>query len=248
MKAVGIQDKIRRIALGLRVASGHEGDYGWGLSDWHDIRFLLRNVERPAVFDIGANIGHTALACRRGLPKASIYSFEPVPETFEVLKSRTPFAHPQCLAMGAEAGVVRMKVCSDNLVLSKVVEAEGDIGGSTIEVEVSTVDDQLESPGVDVLDVLKVDVEGYELSVFAGAAKVMRSGRIRAVLVECRMVQDGNPMHTYIGDIMGALPGYRLVSVYTRAVDPCHGINHADALIVHPTLLSSLPAFCPSPE
>ena len=36
-----------------------------------------------------------------------------------------------------------------------------------------------------------------------------------------------------------------MVSVYTRAVDPCHGIHYADALLVHPTLLSILPAFLP---
>jgi hypothetical protein len=149
--------------------------------------------------------------------------------------------------MRAQAGVVRMAKSSDS-VLSKVIGGEGDLGDSTIEVEVSTVDDQLESLEIGVLDLLKVDVEGYGVSVFTGAASAIQSGRIRAVLVECRMMQDGNPMHTNISDIIRALPGFRMVSVYTRAVDPCHGIKIADALLVHPTLRSSLPAHGPSPE
>ncbi len=77
--------KLRRLQLGLRIASGRGGHYGWGINDWHDIRFLLRNVERPSIFDVGANVGQTALACRRVIPKASIHSFEPIPETFENL-------------------------------------------------------------------------------------------------------------------------------------------------------------------
>ena len=242
-----LRKKLRRLQLGLRIALGRCGHYGWGINDWHDIRFLLRNVERPTIFDVGANIGQTALAGRRVIPRASIYSFEPIPETFEVLESAAAFAHPQRLAMGAQAGVVRMAKSSDS-VLSRVIDGEPDLGDSTIEVEVSTVDDQLESLGIGVLDLLKVDVEGYEVPVFTGAASAIQSGRIRAVLVECRMMQDGNPMHTYIGDIIRALPEFRMVSVYTRAVDPCHGIHYADALLVHPTLLSGLPAYCPSPE
>ena len=56
--------------------------------------------------------------------------------------------------------------------------------GKPISVAVRTLDDCLADWKVDRVDLLKVDVEGHEPKVFAGAAKALAEGRIRAILCE----------------------------------------------------------------
>lgn len=47
----------------------------------------LKKGSYPSViFDLGANIGNYTIALSRAFPKSKIYSFEPVHETFEILK------------------------------------------------------------------------------------------------------------------------------------------------------------------
>src|SRR5271170_7871413 len=49
---------------------------------------LIKN--RHVIFDIGANVGQTAMRYRAIFPNARIFSFEPVPETYK--KLQTSFA------------------------------------------------------------------------------------------------------------------------------------------------------------
>jgi natural product biosynthesis luciferase-like monooxygenase protein/FkbM family methyltransferase len=52
--------------------------------------YLKHGVGLPdaaCIFDVGANIGLFTLFARRRCPRASIYSFEPIPPTFEVLRA-----------------------------------------------------------------------------------------------------------------------------------------------------------------
>jgi len=46
----------------------------------------LESSAQPILFDVGANIGNYSLALKENIPNASIYSFEPVKETFEQLE------------------------------------------------------------------------------------------------------------------------------------------------------------------
>jgi hypothetical protein len=52
------------------------------------------------------------------------------------------------------------------------------------EVRVQTLDSALEEMGVDKIDLMKIDTEGHEPRVLRGAQKMLREGRVRAVLCE----------------------------------------------------------------
>jgi hypothetical protein len=47
----------------------------------------ILNTETPVLFDVGANVGSYTRLLHEAFPKATIYSFEPNPNTFEILKS-----------------------------------------------------------------------------------------------------------------------------------------------------------------
>jgi hypothetical protein len=51
-------------------------------------------------------------------------------------------------------------------------------------VAVLTLDEETERLGIDRIDMIKIDVEGYEPKVLAGARRLLREGRIRAILCE----------------------------------------------------------------
>src|ERR1017187_815915 len=54
----------------------------------------------PTVLDVGANIGLFALFAVNQWPGARVYAFEPVPETFRVLKANTSSQNVQALEVG----------------------------------------------------------------------------------------------------------------------------------------------------
>jgi hypothetical protein len=58
-----------------------------GLSLAYDLKRILGDVPVNTIFDVGANIGQTALYFNKHFPGADIYSFEPVKATFNTLKN-----------------------------------------------------------------------------------------------------------------------------------------------------------------
>lgn len=144
---------------------------------------LLAQVIRPGmtVVEAGANIGaHTvamARACRPGL----LYAFEPQRRVFQILCANlvlndvdNAVARPE--ACGAAEGVAVIPALN--------YAAEGNFGGVSLQgagsagekVRVVRLDDM----GLPACGLIKVDVEGFEREVIAGAAETIR--RCRPVL------------------------------------------------------------------
>ena len=55
-----------------------------------DINRLSPNLKVEIIFDVGANLGQSALHYRQKFPQAKIYSFEPVTKAFQKLQAATP--------------------------------------------------------------------------------------------------------------------------------------------------------------
>ena len=122
--------------------------------------------------DIGANVGHYTLRLSELVGQGGrIISFEPVPETFEVLAANAMLAPHRNItlvnAAGSEsAGISGMVVpkCGDggpeNFYLARL--SESDAGLQVLCLSVDSL--ALEHP----IRLVKVDTEGHELSVLRG--------------------------------------------------------------------------------
>jgi FkbM family methyltransferase len=133
-------------------------------------------------------VGQSAIHYLQQFPEAEIYSFEPVAATYEKLINATrPFArvHPFPCGMGREPGRTVIHVNPLDTT-SSIVHQRPEDRLETIELE--TIDGFTEKQRVETVDFLKIDTEGFDLEVLAGATSLLRRQKIHFVQVECEPV------------------------------------------------------------
>jgi FkbM family methyltransferase len=88
-----------------------------------------------------------------------------------------------------------------------------------IDVPCVTLDQFCTDEGNDAIDLLKIDVEGHELSVLRGASGLLSAGQIGFVQFE--MSPAWIETHTFLRDILDALgPRYRTSRILHMGLDP----------------------------
>jgi FkbM family methyltransferase len=170
--------------------------FRFGISPFVDIARLNAAWGRPLdiVFDVGANVGEFSIEARRELPVATIHSFEPHPRSFDrLLELNTDqLIHPHCLALSEKIGEVAMYQYGaegdgshiNSLIPNARFPTRFGYQSREIKVRTTTLDDFCESQNISRIDLLKLDVEGVELSVLRGAADMFSHGKILAVYFE----------------------------------------------------------------
>jgi len=168
------------------------------------------------IFDVGANIGLFSLQVSGLASDLKLFSFEPVPEVFELLKlncqMRAPGAICFNVALGEEQGETSFTYYPNASVLSSIeadqVEDKALIqkflnkrlqeNVSQVEMnelidsrlepryitcQIQTISSMIEKFDLQVIDLLKIDVEKSELAVLKGI-KYSHWKRIRQIVVE----------------------------------------------------------------
>jgi FkbM family methyltransferase len=195
-----------------------------GQSAWADMKYVIGQT--PMVFDVGANEGQTVETIKVNWPGAAIHAFEPGPETFARLQhhaSRFEGVTLNNAAVGSATGTLTLIENSQSEMSSFLPLGPSGWGAELrrTPVQVVTLDDYCARHGVDVIDVLKCDTQGYELEVFRGADRLMSEGRIRLVYFEVTFndLYQGLPSLDQLWRFLSDRH-YRLVSFYhTRYKD-----------------------------
>ncbi len=138
-----------------------------------DHRFLEQVLAAgDTVVDVGANVGALAIHAAGLVGDAGrVVAIEAHPRVFGYLKGNIELngcrnIEALNLAAGAESGTIRFSdLKADDM---------NHIGDYGIEVRVERLDDILDAAEVDLL---KVDVEGFELPVFKGATRTLAATR-----------------------------------------------------------------------
>lgn len=144
----------------------------------------LRQHGIDAVLDIGANTGQFAEELRRAAFTGHIVSVEPLGDAFAVLEraaqeDSTWLTHRA--AVGAHAGVLTMNVAGNSVsssvlpMLARHSDAAPQTAYvSTEDVPATTVVDLVQRYGLEPSrTLLKIDVQGYEQPVLAGASPLL---------------------------------------------------------------------------
>jgi len=192
------------------------------------------------IFDVGANVGQTYRRFRHDFPKARIYCFEPAAASYAELSrllSHDSLAVAIRLAFGREAGEAVMHTHPEWNVLNTLRPELATSQDSEL-VPVSTIDEY----GIEPIDLLKIDTEGFEIPVLEGAADALSRGVIRAVLAEVGFGR-ANQRNTYFGDVAELLSKSEHVfhGLYdvTHYADGKQG-SFANALFLHRSVVSGV--------
>ena len=177
--------------------------YRWFLSIENDLDHM--GIGDPSVvFDVGAHLGQTALHFRKSFPSASIHCFEPTDENFAKLKANTKgkrLIRINQFALGSARTSVIMKTGQSDQTHQVIRNREKTPPNEEMPmVRMETIDSYMKDEGVADIDLLKIDVEGYELEVLEGANDALERRRIKAILAECDFEPKDN-QHTYFNDL-----------------------------------------------
>ena len=141
-----------------------------------ELDFLRAHTPSGGVFvDVGANVGTYALALARQVGAGGkVIAVEPHPVTHARLKfNRAASGFTQVMPVAAAAGPtdgeLMIETDGDNLGASHIVS--GERPGNAIRVPSLRLQRILGDAGVDHVDALKIDVEGYEDRVLTGFFK-----------------------------------------------------------------------------
>jgi FkbM family methyltransferase len=169
-----------------------------GLSWLYDVQRFIGTRALGIVFDVGANRGQTLQQLLRFAPKAQIYSFEPASETFALLeKSFTGRSnvHLLNLAVGASPDRMALQVGADSE-LNTLVRRPSCEAASQM-VDVTTVDAIVAANGLSHVDLLKIDVQGWEMEVMRGAATLIANHNLLFVFAEVAFRADQKEMQQF---------------------------------------------------
>jgi FkbM family methyltransferase len=149
----------------------------------------VRRHLRPGmtVIDVGANVGYfTLLAARQVGSWGRVIAVEPSAPAADrlattVRENGLGQVHLLRCGLGRASG---RGVLSEPSLQNHTPSMVGSHGRSGVIVSLRTLDEVADSYSVGQVDLLKVDVEGYEPEVFAGASRLLAERRIRAILCE----------------------------------------------------------------
>jgi FkbM family methyltransferase len=169
-----------------------DGYYERPLVDW-----LERTLRPEDVFwDVGANIGAISLVAARRCRR--VVAFEPDPRSLSRLEqnvraNRLTQIEIVAGALGVSAGTATLYQAADvNTGMTSLVPGRGRTVGEPL-VQVLRADDVIAQRPELMPTVMKLDVEGAEHLVLAGASNLLRSGRLRAVVFEDRRDAKARP-------------------------------------------------------
>lgn len=221
-----------------------------GVDLFEDLRRF--GIRPKCLLDIGAHHGHTAIKYVERFPGCRIFAFEPVSANFNRLKnavSHLPAITPVRSAVGDKRGKADIGLHPVNSEAHSLVRKPGT---ETECIEVTTIDDFCADRGIQP-DFIKIDTEGFELEVLAGADLTLGSSpALKAILVEATLSAT-NKRHIQLSELSEAMPGFGLAAIYDQCQWHTTGkLEFFNALFVRPAAANEaerqLPAASKNPD
>jgi len=189
----------------------------------HYITKILKR-EPNLIFDVGANTGEYAKKLIQRFKNCTIHCFEPVIANYNSLLKNVPDKNVIChhLALGKQEGSIKLFKGANDLDGSMITAYKATIENifisvgkitDTIECQLSTID-SICNEQIKEIDFLKIDVEGHELEVLKGAAKMIKDNKINIIQFEFNEFNIFSK--SFLWDFYETLPNYDFYRILPR--------------------------------
>jgi FkbM family methyltransferase len=136
----------------------------------------IRGLNCKSILDVGANSTNWSRLANNIFPNAHFYLIEPQIEMEKYLKSFTDeFVHSVYFLNGAGAkNEVLTLTVWDDLLGTSLLPHENDTllkNGKQRKIEIIKIDDLIESHKINIPELIKLDIQGFELEALKGAEK-----------------------------------------------------------------------------
>lgn len=205
---------------------------------------LLAGRDPKVILDVGAHRGETATRYHALFPEATIYSFEPFPESFQVLRDRfqtTPAVQPIHQAVADATGQREFFVngfSGTNSLFPRPGAARRYYPAcaepkTTIQVPVTALDDFLREKDLTHVDILKFDIQGGELLALQGARRLLAERRVALIYTEVFFVAhyEGGASFCDLSRFLAEY-GYTLFNLYNLCIARNGQLRFGDALFI----------------
>jgi len=158
--------------------------HGWGISCDPEVngeaRWLRSVADRlQYVVDVGANKGEWTDLVMHEKKLTGALLFEPSMSASGMLRHRFS-THPEVEVVEAAAGSVpgHLSFFEEDEAGERSSLIQGAGVGKAREVQVTTVDNEVERRGLPSVDFLKIDAEGYDFRVLEGTRRLFETGKV----------------------------------------------------------------------
>jgi methyltransferase, FkbM family len=204
-------------------------------------RGLFKGID--GIIDVGANIGQFAFMAHLVWPHIPIYSFEPDKECFVQLESNfkrysIPGDYFQ-IALSDQPGVKKLFIYdsrANNSFLKRYDSEKLEV--NHIDVITETLDGFKEKLSITRMPLLKIDVQGFELSVIHGARDLIK--RCKYVILEVSF-QHSYQGNAHVADIFlimrdNGFSCFEILDILRMSKAEGKGMREADLLFVNDNL------------
>jgi FkbM family methyltransferase len=189
--------------------------------------FQNNEVKQGVIFDVGANVGNYSALIRSFDSEIKVYAFEPHPITYSSLEKKASALNVTSVnaAVGAEIGDITLYDYHDKDGSSHASVYQGVIedihkGDRPAEhkCKVLTLDSFCAENDIVDIELLKIDVEGHEISVLLGAEGLIKSKKIKAIHFEFNEMNIESRI--YFKDFWDILDGYDFYRMLPHGLVP----------------------------
>jgi FkbM family methyltransferase len=173
-------------------------------SGYKDLKLSTKHGKDMIIFDVGANKGQSIRFFKKLFPQSQIYGFEPSVYTFKALnafiKNKT-YAGVFIFPFGLGDSPKKLLFYESDLSeTSTFATPNSDSKYSKMKnrilfqndshayrsrlMKITTLDHFVEENKIDFIDILKIDVEGFELEVIHGAKKILENSKVEILQIE----------------------------------------------------------------
>lgn len=159
--------------------------------------------KNPIILEAGSYDGSDTLELLKFFHRATIHSFEPIPYLYNSLCQKAKahsgkiFTYPQ--ALSDSIGVAKMYVSEESYapgipsMSSSLLAPKEHLNYSStlfkgeIEVETITIDAWAKQNGIERIDFMWLDMQGYELNALKASPEILKT--VKAILIEVEFVE-----------------------------------------------------------